>query len=414
MTDQPTVSVVVVSHGRPEALLVCLTALSQLDYRNFEIVVVADAQGCDVVGTSSFADLIKLSEFDTANIAMARNIGIAQAAGQIVAFIDDDAIAEPSWLKHLVAPFTRQDVAAVGGFVRGRNGISFQWTARGIRPTTAHVDLRLAGPDWVVPDLPLGAVVKTEGTNMAFRRHVLASSGGFDPVFDFYLDDADANLRLARAGHLTAVAPLAQVHHRVLESVRRKADRTPRRLFEIGRSTVAFCRRHADAGQLEAVLAGLRREQTDRVNRLRAARKLAGRQAKDLLTDLEAGIAEGRDVALPPLEAIDAEPPDFLPVQGMPDRDHVLLAGRFYQRRRLRRRAAEIVAAGQPATVLILTPSTRFHRLTFQPQGYWEQLGGLFGRSDRSDVVFFPHRFRNRVAKERARLSAVRPTIMLD
>ena len=45
----PSVSVVIVSHGRPDALALCLTGVGQLDYPNFEIVVVADSTGVAAV-----------------------------------------------------------------------------------------------------------------------------------------------------------------------------------------------------------------------------------------------------------------------------------------------------------------------------------------------------------------------------
>ena len=93
MIDIP-VSVVVVSRDRPDALLRCLTGLSQLQYPNFEIVVVADAKGQQAVVASQFSSQIKCIGFDLPNISEARNLGISHAAGDIVAFIDDDAVPE--------------------------------------------------------------------------------------------------------------------------------------------------------------------------------------------------------------------------------------------------------------------------------------------------------------------------------
>jgi cellulose synthase/poly-beta-1,6-N-acetylglucosamine synthase-like glycosyltransferase len=128
MTDLP-VSVVIVSRGRPRSLMRTLMGISQIQYWNFEVVVVADPEGIKSAAAMPFADDLKLVPFDTPNISEARNLGLSHAAGEIIAYIDDDAVPEPMWLRHLVAPASRKDVAAMGGYVRGRNGISFQWKA---------------------------------------------------------------------------------------------------------------------------------------------------------------------------------------------------------------------------------------------------------------------------------------------
>ena len=95
-----SVSVIVVSRGRPKALLRCLTGLGQVLYPAFEIIVVADPAGMTAL-QPDWAGRIKAVGFDQPNISAARNLGVAQAAGDIVAFIDDDAVPEPGWLIHL-------------------------------------------------------------------------------------------------------------------------------------------------------------------------------------------------------------------------------------------------------------------------------------------------------------------------
>ena len=81
--DAPSVSVVIVSRGRPDALRLCLTGVAQLDHPVFEVIVVACPQGAAVVADRSDADRIKLVPFDEPNISAARNLGIAQAAGEV-------------------------------------------------------------------------------------------------------------------------------------------------------------------------------------------------------------------------------------------------------------------------------------------------------------------------------------------
>ena len=113
MTDL-TVSVIIVSRERPDALRRCLLGISQLQYRAFEVVVVACPAGIAVAEASQALPDIKCVAFSEANISAARNQGLVYAAGEIVAFIDDDAVPEPKWQHHLVAPAARSDVAAMG------------------------------------------------------------------------------------------------------------------------------------------------------------------------------------------------------------------------------------------------------------------------------------------------------------
>ena len=105
---QPPVSVVIVSRHRADLLKRCVVGLSQLLYSNYEIVVVSDPAGCKAL--SDYTDKIKMTVFDEPNISVARNLGIAQADGDIIAFIDDDAVPEPTWLAELIKEIGRAHV----------------------------------------------------------------------------------------------------------------------------------------------------------------------------------------------------------------------------------------------------------------------------------------------------------------
>ena len=164
---RPTVSVVVVSRHRPRELVRCLKAISQLYYPNFEIVVVADTGALAGVDDQL---VVRKIEFNEANIARARNLGVAASAGEIVAFIDDDAVPEPTWLDYLIAPFAQDEVAASGGYVVGRNGISIQWGALALDRAGWDTPIEVAGDETVVLSTqPGGKAIRTQGTNMAFR-----------------------------------------------------------------------------------------------------------------------------------------------------------------------------------------------------------------------------------------------------
>jgi hypothetical protein len=293
---------------------------------------------------------------------------------------------------------------AATGFVRGRNGISYQWKACEV--DAFGFDHPLPDHAASYPGTPLRAV-KTQGTNCAFRRAALLAIGGFDPAFRFFLDEADVNLQLAGHG-LTAVVPDAQVHHGFAASERRRSDRVPTSLHEIAASIAVFLRRHApDAVEQETIPAI--EAQRSRVADLRRARRVTEGEASALLASLATGWDDGMARPLRPMRA-SAEPDAAflqLPTTG-PRAGHVL-AGRSWQRHHLLSEAAKAVASGQIVTVICLSPSPRAHRMAFTDQGFWLQTGGLFGWSTRQGprLRFTP--FRARIAEETARVAAFRP-----
>lgn len=102
----------------------------------------------------------------------ARNTGIAGAAGTVVAFLDDDAVAEPTWIAELLSHYRNPRVVGVGGRV------SANWLEG--RPPWFPIEF-----DWVVGCSYLGQPTGTApvrnfiGANMSLRRDVLVQSGGF-------------------------------------------------------------------------------------------------------------------------------------------------------------------------------------------------------------------------------------------
>ena len=403
----PATSIVVVSRHRLANLRRCLCALSQQDHPRIEVIVVADPESCAAL--SLLADRIKLIPFDEANISAARNLGLAAAAGEVVAYIDDDAVAEPTWAYRLSTPFADPRVGVATGFVRGRNGISFQWKAAIV--TAEGTDRPLAVDPHAI-SLHAGTAaeaVKTQGTNMAFRRRPLLAAGGFDPALHFYLDEAHVDLTLAAEGHLCAVVPCAQVHHGFAASPRRRADRAPLDLHEIGASSAVFLRRHAPDADPAPALDRLRADQRARLLRYMVDGRIAPGDVRRLMRGLETGIAEGTTRTLTALNPLRSNESPFLALPGTVPRPGVVMAGYPWSRGHLRRAAASAVEDGAVVTVIRLGLGMRAHRVRFTSDGVWEQSGGLFGRSERSASRLVWMRFADRVRRETARIREFRP-----
>ncbi len=405
MNAPPQISVIVVSHGRPGDLGRCLRGLEQLLYPSFEIVVVADAAGLATVDRMGWAGRIKTVQLEEPNISLARNRGIEQAAGEIVAFIDDDAVPEPTWLSALADGFSGDAVAAAGGFVRGRNGISFQWKARAVDHYGQATPLAVDPLRPTVLSSRPNCAIKTEGTNMAFRRDDLAALGGFDPAYRFYLDETDLNLRLSALGRNTAIVPLAEVHHGFAPSPRRRADRVPRTLFEIGASTAVFQRRH---GAAQDIFDQTRQRQRFRLLQHMIDGRIEPAAVEKLLETLAEGFEEGRARALTPLPPLGRSQSEFLGFAAFPKGPTQVLSGRPHQAARLKKRAQQLVAEGQRVTLFLFSPTALFHHVGFHDDGYWLQTGGIFGRSRRDQPLVQAARFQTRLRREIARVSPQR------
>ncbi|OUD09645.1 hypothetical protein BVC71_07350 [Marivivens niveibacter] len=408
MTAAP-VSVIVVSRDRPRLLRRCVKSLAQQYYPNFEIIVVCDPDSGEELRAAGYKDRLKIAEYDTANISVARNMGLSVASGDIVAFIDDDSAAEPTWLNHLVEPIAKGHAVAAGGYVRGRNGISFQWRARDVRPNGWSEPLLIEGSEPVCVTTEPALGVKTEGTNMAFSRSKIMAMGGFDPAFQFYLDETDVNMRLANEHAVTAIVPLAQVHHGFAQSSRRTAFRAPRSLFHEGRSLCIYLRKHCATEQHDMTIRAEREHQRRRVLDYMVAGRIDPVKVRSLMQSFDQGVAEGMAAKLTePAPVVSANLP-FLKFDADPaELGHTALVARWYNFKKVVARAMSLRNAGHRVTIFRYSLTAVFHRVCFRDDGIWLQSGGLFGRSDRNDPLFRLTRKKLRTDRELSRLRGLR------
>lgn len=403
---EPRVSVVVVSQGRPNDLRKCISALRFQRDIEFEVVVVADQVGVAQVSTLIQRDAIKIREFDRQNISAARNEGLRLAAGDLVAFLDDDAVAEPTWLSRLVAPFENQKVAAAGGYVRGRNGLSLQWGAEAIglsgdgEPIEVHETSLQVGTPY--------RGIKTPGTNCAFRRSTLVEIGGFDEAYAFYLDETDVNMRLAQLEASTAIVPGAEVQHGFAPSLLRGSDRAPRSLMQIGLSKGYFMKKFGSPAEKFEAFAEAQRA---RLTRHLIGGGLEPRDLRRLMAELRYGFDQGWARDPEPKAEIGTAREEFRPFPTFAP-DDTVLRGRWIRRRRNFARAKALAAQGKTVTVFAFSPTPAFHRRWFHDDGFWVQTGGKYGKSHRDDPLFKRYRLKGRAERELKDLKTLRHTTL--
>jgi glycosyltransferase involved in cell wall biosynthesis/GT2 family glycosyltransferase len=210
MSDRLTASIVVNTWNRVGYLRRLLPALLRQRDVVFELVVVngPSTDGTDAL-LEAYSDQLKVVSCPDRNLSRSRNLGIRAASGDIVVFIDDDALpGDEWWLCRFAQAFANDDqtLGAVGGPVLIADTEIYEFgdgmtSDYGLNDFYQSIN---ASPRWIR---------RVQGCNAAFRRIALLHIGGFDEFFVYYLDESDVCLRLKRAGYHIVSLPDNPVRH---------------------------------------------------------------------------------------------------------------------------------------------------------------------------------------------------------
>jgi glucosyl-dolichyl phosphate glucuronosyltransferase len=214
----PTMSVVICTWtgARWQELREAVRSVARQSHPPLETIVVVD-HDTTLLGRAreELEDVVVIPNTEERGLSGARNSGLAIARGDVVAFLDDDALAASDWLRLLAGEYEDESVLGVGG------AIEPVWEKR---PHWFPAEF-----GWVVGCTYRGlpreraAVRNLIGASMSFRRELFSELGGFRhgigrlgtrPVG---CEETDFCLRVERAhpGGCFIYQPLALVHHRV-------------------------------------------------------------------------------------------------------------------------------------------------------------------------------------------------------
>ena len=204
----PKISVIVCTFNGRRTLSECLESLLKLEYPNYEVIVVNDGS---TDRTPEIANSYGFRVITTENrgLSAARNTGLKAATGEIVAYIDDDAYADPHWLRYIAGTFMNTRHVGVGGPNIAPPGDG------SIAECVAHSPgnpVHILLSDSEAEHIP--------GCNMAFRKAALEAIDGFDPQFRIAGDDVDVCWRLQQKGWTLGYSPGAMVWHHRRNSIR--------------------------------------------------------------------------------------------------------------------------------------------------------------------------------------------------
>jgi len=251
----PLVTVVVATRDRPQSLARCLRALAAVTYAPFEVVIVDNAPSTRetlAVVQQRFGQAAPVQYVRELRpgVSCARNRGLEEARGELIAFTDDDVVVDPGWLDGVVRGFDRSpSVACVTGLVPSARldtaeqryfdrRVSWAVTCTP-RRYDRHADVQAS------PLHPYTAGQFGTGANCAFRTAVLRRLGGFDEALGPGTpagagEDLDLFVRTILAGHAIAYEPAAigWHHHRA------ELDQLRRQLFNYGVGLAAFATKY--------------------------------------------------------------------------------------------------------------------------------------------------------------------------
>lgn len=218
LVQPPEATVAICTRDRPDDLRRALIAVRALDPAPREVLVIdndpSSTRTCEVV--SGF-DGVRYVREDQRGLDRARNRALREARTDLVAFTDDDAVPEPSWLAALLQPFADRRV----------------WCTTGL---TLPLELETPAQEWFERYSPFGRGFRRRvldgmrdnslavgaagaGANMAVRRAVLADLGGFDEALDAGTPtrsggDHEMFGRILAAGYRIVYEPAAVSWHR--------------------------------------------------------------------------------------------------------------------------------------------------------------------------------------------------------
>jgi glycogen synthase len=295
------VSVVINTYNRGPSLRRTLQSLRYQTFADFEVVVVNGPSTDETPAVLvEFAGAVRVGRCPEPHLSKSRNVGIGLASGEVVAFLDDDAVPEPPWLEQLVAAYQDERVGGAGGIVYDHTGLRLQYERGACTRLGAAVPVAETLEGYTRPgaDPFLGLL----GTNCSFRRKCLVEIGGFDEEIEYFLDETEVCLQVIDRGFTIRALPGAAVHHKYLASHLRSPQKVVLNPYPFAKNRSYFALRHGRRTRsLREVTRALDAFAEDLRNHcathFRAGRIDAG-QREFFLAQLERGLRDGRERGL--------------------------------------------------------------------------------------------------------------------
>lgn len=242
------VSVVLPAYNAGRTIGAQLAALATQTYTGaFEIIVSDNGSTDDTrrvvhAWTKDLPALRVVDSSDRPGAGHARNVGTDASHGELIAYCDADDVAHPTWLTGLVEALSRADL--VGGALEHatlNDSVVVEWRGSALGAEA-------------LPD-PVDFLPFALSANLAVKRAVWRSIGGWNEEYVQCGDDVDFCWRAQLAGSKLGFAPEAIMHYRHRDSLPAVA----RQVYEYGQAEVRLYRDYRDLGMTRRELRDIAR-----------------------------------------------------------------------------------------------------------------------------------------------------------
>ena len=208
MEKELSISVVVCTYNRSENLKNCLASIFMQTYRNYEIVIIDDHsqdRTTDLLKDycNAYPQLRVHRNDQNKGISYSRNKAVSISANEIIAFLDDDCIADENWLTELARPFEDQRVVVVGGLIKDPDPVNLAMVA-------ARGHYKRFTEEGPCDSLPGGAA------NLAVRKTFYLNN----PITDKALEDWELCQKAIETNQVVYNCPKAIVVHKHFHNLR--------------------------------------------------------------------------------------------------------------------------------------------------------------------------------------------------
>lgn len=205
--SSPEITVVIPVYNCEGTIAKCLHSLARTEGPAFEIIVVDDGSTDRTPEICRSFDNLTMISLENGGPSRARNLGIAKARGEFVAFTDGDCIVDEQWLSILRQSFIAPNVVGVGGDqISPTDDTLFGKVIQDFLKIIGFVG------DYVKTNDSMKETEHNPSCNAMYRKKILEEVGGFDEAF-WPGEDVDLDFKIRRAGYKLLFNPDAVVAH---------------------------------------------------------------------------------------------------------------------------------------------------------------------------------------------------------